>query len=180
MFTLLILIVVLICSSKAVFAANPWPNLSSTKYLEYKATHTMNVYKDKDCTIRGTENPDKAYKAIIEPNDICKIYKITTSYTKVNYPTPNGRRTGYAKTKEVFSTTSPVYSYVTHEDKLTTYDRIGGKKIGYSDPSDYVFVLTSDGNYYSVIYEAKSGNRAYKYGWLKYRGFWFSDPLPPK
>lgn len=173
---LILLIAVLAMNSVAVFAANPWPGLSSSNYCEYTATKKINVYKDKDCTTRGTMNPSKKYNAYIEKGDVCYIYKITSNYTEINYPTSNGRRTGYAKTKEVFAVKDPSMSYAGHDNRLTTYISPGGKEYGYTDPSDSVFVLEHDGKYYSIIYTAKSGKRAYKYAWIKYSGWWWECP----
>lgn len=173
---LVLFIAVLTSNSIMVFAANPWPNLSSSSYCEYTATKKINIYQNKDCTTRGTESPSKRYNAYIEKGDVCYIYKITSKYTRINYPTSNGRRTGYAKTKDVFSVKNPEISYAGHDGKLTTYISPDGKKIGFTEENDAIFVLTHDGKYQSILYTAKNGKRAYKYGWIKYDGWWWVAP----
>lgn len=172
---LILLIAVLAMNSVSVLAANPWPSLSSSNYCEYTATKNINVYKDKECETRGTESPSKKYDAYIEKGDVCFIYKITSKYTKVNYPTSNGRRTGYAKTKDVFAVKNPLLSYAGHDDGFTVYVSPGGKKYGCTYPYDGIYVVEQKDKYYSIIYEAKSGKRGYKFGWIKYSG-WFWEP----
>lgn len=167
---LLVLIIVLVSSSVVVLAANSdyWPALSSSKYAEYQATETIRVYQDKNCKTPGVESPQKAaYNAYISPGDKCYIYTITSEYAKINYPSNRGRLTGYAKTADLFDTCVPWISYATSKKKTTTYKSRGGKSIGYIESGDTVFTLRYIRGYVSVLYTAKSGKRAYKFGWVK-------------
>ena len=65
----------------AAEAATSWPSLSSSKYLEFKATEQISVYRNTSCTTRGTSSPAKSYNAYISKNDVCKIIQITSSCT---------------------------------------------------------------------------------------------------
>ncbi len=62
---------------------------------KYVATAKINVYRYSSCRTRGTCSPAKSYNASISAGDDCYIYKVTSSYVQVNYPTSSGRRTGY-------------------------------------------------------------------------------------
>ncbi|MGN0164473.1 MAG: M23 family metallopeptidase [Candidatus Ornithomonoglobus sp.] len=153
-------------------SAASWPSLSSSAYCEFTAAKQINVYKDTACKTRGTSSPAKAYDAYISKNDVCYIYKITTSYSQVNYPTSSGRRTGYIKTSDLLGEhTSPDKSYKA-TSKVTTYKYKNGETTGYIESGDNVYEISS-GNY-NVMYTAKSGKRAYK---LAYKGSSNSNTL---
>ena len=170
--TLLLFVIVLVSSNAVVFAANTnsyyWPDLSERKYCEYNATEKIEVYKDKSCTTRGTESPSKKYNAYIASGDKVYIYYIHSDWSRVNYPAGSSRRTGYVRTAKLLGTCVPWISYATSQRKTTTYASPGGKSIGYVEPGDTVFTLMYwPRGYVSILYTAKSGNRAYKYGWVK-------------
>lgn len=143
-----------------------WPSLASSSYCEFKAPEQISVYKDAALKTRGTSNPAKAYNAYISKNDICYIYKITTSYIQVNYPTSSGRHTGYIKRSALLSVSSPKEK-VTSKGKATTYVSSGGSSYGYTEKGDTVYACGTSSSYTAILYTAKSGKRSYKYGWVK-------------
>ncbi|MBE7051629.1 MAG: hypothetical protein E7395_03570 [Ruminococcaceae bacterium] len=159
-----------------VFAAAPptvytYPSISSSKYIEFTAQESINVYKDTACKTRGTSSPSKKYNASISKNDVCYIYKITESYIQVNYPTSSGRRTGYIKRGSLFDKTSPTEYIDSSAHKVQVYKT---KEGGYVAKGDKVWkVDPSKGysGYRAVIYEAKSGKRAYKMGYVTLDGW---------
>ncbi len=153
-------------TTESAFAAIGWPGLSSSKYCEYTATKTINVYRDTALKTRGTSSPSKSYSAYISKNDVCRIYKITSSYAQINYPTSNGRRTGYVSTKSLFNGKTAPVEAVTSKGKVTTYVMPGGKTYGNTTKGDKVYVCGTSSGYTAIIYIAKSGSRAYKYGWV--------------
>ncbi len=163
----LIICLTTILSTEAAFAAVSWPSISSSKYCEYTATKTINVYRNTALKTRGTSSPAKSYSAYISKNDVCRIYKITASYTQINYPTSNGRRTGYVSTKTLFNGKTAPVEAVTSKGKVTTYVAPGGKTYGNTVKGDKVYACGTSSGYTAIIYTAKSGKRAYKYGWVK-------------
>ena len=147
------------------FAAVSWPSLSSSSYCEFTAAKQINVYKNTNLSTRGTSSPAKSYNAYISRGDVCRIYKITSSYVQVNYPTSSGNRTGYIKRADLFSVSAPTKSYKASA-KQTTYASSGGASYGYIASGDTVYVCGTSGSYTAVIYTAKSGSRAFKFGWI--------------
>ena len=146
-------------------AAVSWPSLSSSAYCEFTAAKQINVYRDSGLGTRGTSSPAKSYNAYISKGDVCKIYKITSSYIQVSYPTSSGNRTGYIKRSDVFGVSAPGRSYKASA-KQTTYVTAGGASYGYIASGDTVYECGSSSGYTCVIYTAKSGSRAYKMGWI--------------
>lgn len=146
-------------------AAASWPGLSSSAYCEFTATKTIPVYRNTSCTTRGTSSPASSYNAYIAAKDVCKMYKITSSYIQVSYPTSSGYKTGYIKRSALFSESAPSSTY-TAASKQTTYVSAGGATYGYVASGDKVYVCGTSGSYKQVIYTAKSGSRAYKLGWI--------------
>ncbi len=158
----LILTLVLLISTilSVTVSAAGYPSLSASAYCEFTAAKQINVWKNTGCTTRGTSSPSSAYNAYISKNDVCYIYKITSSYAQVNYPTSSGRKTGYIKTKDLLgSNTSPSSSF-TASSKVTTLKYKNGVTSGYYESGDKVYKIS--GTNYNVIYTAKSGKRAYK------------------
>lgn len=147
-------------------AAASWPSLSSSKYCEFTAASSINVYRDTSCTVRGTSSPAKSYNAYISKNDVCRILKITSSYVELQYPTSSGYRTGYIKRSALLGVSAPTAS-VTSQGKVTTYTTAGGKSYGYVAKGDTVYACGQSGQYTAVIYQAKSGSRAYKLAYVK-------------
>ncbi|MGN0164472.1 MAG: CHAP domain-containing protein [Candidatus Ornithomonoglobus sp.] len=164
---ILTMVTVLSFTSVVSVSAASWPSLSSSAYCEFTAAKQINVYKDTACKTRGTSSPAKAYDAYISKNDVCYIYKITTSYAQVNYPTSSGRRTGYIKRSDLIGVSSPTEK-ITSKSKAATYVSPKGASYGYIEKGDNVYTCgtSSASDYTAVIYTAKSGNRAYKYGWV--------------
>lgn len=160
--TLSLMLVSLFCIS---VSAASFPSLSASAYCEFKASKQINVYKDTALKTRGTSSPSKKYNASISKNDVCYIYKITSSYIQVNYPTSSGRKTGYIKRSDLIGVASPT-EQVTSNGKATTYVSAGGTSYGNTAKNDKVFACGTSGGYTAVIYTAKSGKRAYKFGWV--------------
>lgn len=147
------------------YATVNYPVLSSSEYCEFTAAKKMTVYTDAKLKTSGTSKPYKKYGAYISKNDKCYIYKITSSYAQINYPTASGRKTGYISTSALFGQNMTPDIKFTANNKVTTYTYNGGKEYGYYETGDSVYKLSSAD--YSVIYTAKSGNRAYKLAYVK-------------
>lgn len=148
----------------AVSAAS-YPSLSASSYCEFTAAKKMTVYVDSNFSKPGTSNPYKKYDAYIAKNDVCYIYKITSSYAHVNYPTSSGRKTGYIKTKDLLGDTINPKNSFNAKNKVTTLKYKNGATTGYYEPGDTVYNIS--GVNYNVIYTAKSGKRAYKLAYIK-------------
>ena len=146
-------------------AAESWPSVSKSSYIEFKAESKINVYKDSSLSKRGTCSPSKSYNASISKNDVCYIYDINSSYLLVNYPTSSERRTGFIRRSDVTSASAPS-SRKTSSGKAYTYPYPGASSWGYIENKDLVFRLTESGKYTHIIYTAKSGNRSYKMGYI--------------
>lgn len=149
----------------AAEAASSWPTLSSSKYCEFKATSQISVYRNSACTTRGTSSPAKSYNAYISKNDVCKILKITSSYIQLQYPTSSGYKTGYIKRNALFSVSAPS-TVVTSQGRANVYAGPGYTSYGTIVKGDKVYVCGTSGSYTRVIYEAKSGSRAWKMGYV--------------
>lgn len=166
----LLAVMMVMTFGSAALAAGSWPSLSSSKYCEFVAERDINVYRDSDCSTRGTSSPEKSYNASISEDDTCRALKITSSYVKVQYPTSSGYRTGYIKRSALFNTSSPT-DVVTSKGQVKTYTAPGGSSYGSVYKGDTVYVCGTSGSYTAVIYEAKSGDRAYKLGYVKTSSF---------
>lgn len=151
--------------SSTASAAAQWPALSSSAYCEFTSSKTIYVYRNTKCTTRGTSSPARSYNSYIETNDVCRIMTITSSYIQTQFPTSSGYKTGYIKRSDLFGVSSPTDSF-TSKARVTTYKKPGGASYGYIASGDRVYVCGTSGNYYAIIYQAKSGNRAYKLGYI--------------
>ncbi len=168
------LILTLVLMLSAIFSINvinvsaaSWPNnISSSNYIEFRAQEKINVYKDKKCKTPGTISPEKKYDAYIAKGDDCYIYEITSSYIKVNYPTSSGRRTGYIKTEALFDEATPVEYISSAKAKVSVYKSTNGSCIAKGDKVWLVNPKKGYSGYRAVIYEAESGKRAYKMGYI--------------
>ena len=150
----------------SVSAAESWPSLSKSSYCEFIAEKKINVYCDSACKTSGTSSPKKAYNAYIAQNDVCKIYKITSSYVYLAYPTSSGYKCGYIKRSALFNVSAPSES-VKSKGKVTTYKSAStSSEYGYVAKGDKVYKVGTSGNYTRIIYQAASGNRAYKLGYV--------------
>lgn len=150
--------------------AAAWPSLSSSAYCEFKATKQINVYKNTGCTTRGTSSPAKSYNAYISKNDVCRIYGITSSYITVSYPTSSGNRTGYIKRSDLIKVSAPTAPF-TSKGKTTTYAGAGGASYGSTAKGDQIYACGTSSGYTAIIYTAKSGSRAFKFGWVTTNAF---------
>ncbi len=165
--TLLVLVMMLsTLFSVNIFAAS-YPSISSGKYIEFKAQQNINVYKDTACKTRGTSSPSKKYNASISSGDTCYIYKIEKNYIQVNYPTSSGRGTGYIKRTSLFDKTAPVNYIASSKAKVTVHKSSSGSCIAKGDKVWVVDTKKEFSGYEAVIYEAESGKRAYKMGYIK-------------
>lgn len=150
----------------SVSAAVSWPSLSKSSYCEFTAEKKISVYRDSKFNTRGTSSPAASYDAYIAKNDICKIYKITSSYVYLAYPTSSGYKCGYIKRSALFNVSAPSES-VTSKGKVTTYKSAStSSEYGYVAKGDKVYKVGTNGNYTRVIYQAASGSRAYKLGYV--------------
>lgn len=147
-------------------AAVSWPSLSKSAYCEFTAEKKISVYQDMDCEIRGTSSPKAAYDAYIAKKDVCRIYKITSSYVYLAYPTSSGYKYGYIKRSTLFNVSAPSES-VKSKGKVTTYKAANtSSEYGYVAKGDKVYKVGTSGNYIRIIYQAASGNRAYKLAYV--------------
>lgn len=164
---LLAIVTVVVCvGSFSASAATSWPSLSQSNYCEFTAAKTIPVYRNSSCSTRGTTSPAKSYNAYIDPGDVCRIYSISSSSVLLAYPTSSGMRTGYVKRSAIFSVSAPTEKS-TAKGTVYTYTTAGGKSYGYVERNDSVWCCSStSGSYTAVIYTARSGNRAYKYGFV--------------
>lgn len=147
-------------------SAASYPSISSSKYIEFKAQNNINVYKDSSCKTRGTSSPSKKYNASIAKNDVCYIYKIATSYIQVNYPSSSGRSTGYIKRSDLFDKTAPEEYISSAKASVAVHKANGSSSIATGDKVWRVDPKAGYSGYRAVIYEAKSGKRAYKMGYI--------------
>lgn len=161
----------------SMFAAIPlnasaasWPSTSSSAYCEFTAPQSINVYRNSSLTTRGTASPAKSYNAYIDRGDVCKIYSVTGSYVYLAYPTSSGYKCGYIRTRDLFRSTSPTDSFVSRA-RATTYKYAGSSSYGYVDVNDRVYATGTNGNYVQVIYEARSGSRRFKLGYVSSSDF---------
>lgn len=161
----LFLVVLTLCSVIAIptFAASTWPSFSADGYCEYVSPGKISVYRDSSLKTPGTCSPSKSYNAYVAKNDKVYILEVTESYTKLSYPTSNGRRIGYVKTSTLFGVTVPIET-VTCRNKVTTYtgastaNRSGSTAVG-----DTVVKLGSTkSGFVLIMYTATSGSRAMK------------------
>jgi len=147
-------------------AATAFPSLGTSAYCEYVAPKKMNVYKDSKLKTRGTCSPSKSYNSYVDKNDVLYLYELTSSYAKVSFPTSNGRREGFVARSDLNIASAP--SNVSKATgKATTYVSPGGKSYGYFESGDQVYAVGTSGSYTATIYEAKSGKRRWKLGWVK-------------
>lgn len=146
-------------------SAASFPSLSSSAYCEFVAPNQINVYQDTSLKTRGTSSPSKKYNAYISIYDTCYIYKATSTYLQVSYPTSSGRKTGYIRRSDLIGVSSPT-EQVTSKGKATTYATAGGRSYGNTAKNDKVYACGTLSGYTAVIYTAKSGKRAFKFGWV--------------
>lgn len=165
-FFLIMLLVCLVCMVPNPAEADSWPSLSSSKYCEFVAAKPFNAYRDSALKTRGTASPAKSYGAAVYEGDVCRIYEITSSYVKLGYPTSSGYKTAYVSRSNVLPASS-VQATTKAGAEVTVYSTPGGSKYGYTEVGDAVYKVGTSGDYTAIIYTAKSGSRAYKFGYVK-------------
>ena len=157
-----------------VSAAVSLPSLSGTGYLEVVARTNIAVYRNSSLTVRGTYSPYKTYNASISRNDVVYVYRMTGGISKacvISYPTAYGRRYGYCDvTKLLFRDCCD--RQITSKGSCTVYkNNTGGVRYGSISKDDTVWVIGRADDMLFVIYTARSGNRAYKAGWVSRNTF---------
>ena len=177
-FTCLVLVVILAMSTITSLAASAasysWPDLSPSSYASYVApANTSSLYQDAQMTIRGTANPQKSYQSSISRGDELMLMGFTENKNGiiVSYPVGQGRRTAYVPTKTLLGVNQPVEVFNAKASvpvyKITTTV----SKWGSIAVNDQLFrggSVTFDGvKYVLFVYEAISGNRGWKIGFLK-------------
>ena len=162
MLALLMLVSAIPMMSLTAFAASTWPNFSSSGYCEMVSPGKITVYRDTGLTTPGTCTPARSYAAAVYKNDKVYIMEVTSNYTKLSYPTSNGRRIGYVKTSTLFGVKNPTET-ITSRCKVTTY--VGAStstKSGSIAVGDTVVKLGTTTEFVLVMYTAKSGSRSMK------------------
>lgn len=149
------------------FAAAPWPTLSASRYCEMISPGQIPVYRYPSLTTRGTASPARSYNSYVSKNDKIYIYEITDDYTKLSLPTSSGRKIGYVKTSTLLGVSTPT-EVVTSRAKITTYQYAStSTPYGFIAANDTVYKLgTTKSGYVLVLYNAASGSRAYKAGFI--------------
>jgi hypothetical protein len=175
--TLLVLCLVTLFSCVTAYASSGWypnsyPSLSKNNYCEFISHKKVLVYRNTGCTTPGTCSPAESYSAYIAKGDKCYIYRITSSYIQINYPSRSGRSTGYVKRSDLSDIlpTIPCYAFISN-GKANTYKNARGEVYGYTEKNDTVYCceeyLCCCPLWLPIMYTAKSGNRGYKLGWVK-------------
>lgn len=143
------------------FAATAWPGLSESRRCEMIAPGQIPVYRNSSLTTRGTCSPARSYNSYLSKNDKIYILEITNSYAKVNFPTSQGRKTGYVKTSTLLGVSAPS-QMVKSKAKVTTY-RFASRSntYGYVAVNDSVYKLgTTSSGYVLVMYNVSGGYKA--------------------
>ena len=164
--TLAMLFTIIPLGAASAYAATiSFPSLSTSAYCEFVASKTIPVYRDSAFATRGTSSPALSYDAEIWSDDTCRILKITDAYVQLQYPTSSGLRTGYIKRGAIIGVSAPS-DKVTAKGQATTNTKAANAYYGYTEKGDTVYKLGTSGNYTQIIYEAKSGSRAYKLAYV--------------
>ena len=146
-------------------AAISFPTISPTCYIETKAEVSMPVYQNEKMTVRGTSSPSKRYNAVIDQWDTVRIIKICgNSAVLVEYPTSSGWRRGYCAFSSFFNY-KPSKTF-TATTGATVYAAPYGSSYGTIVKGDVVYRAGESNGHILVIYQAKSGNRGYKLGYI--------------
>lgn len=162
--------ILVVMSMTAIFAATAsaapsWPSVSASSYCEFTANKTIYAYRNSSCTTRGTASPAKSYNAYIASGDVCRIIEFNGSWIKLQYPTSSGYKTAFIRRSDLLGVSAPSDSVISN-GKVTTYKSAGGGSYGYVAKGDRVFACGTSGSFTAVIYEARSGSRAYKLGYV--------------
>ena len=168
-----LLVLAILISGFAVFFTVPvsaasvsFPTISQTCYIETKAEVSMPVYQNEKMTVRGTCSPSKRYNAVIDQWDTVKIIKICgTSAVLLEYQTPSGWRRGYCSFSNFFNY-KPSEKF-TAKASATVYTAPYGSSYGTIAKGDDVYRVGESNGHVLVIYQAKSGKRGYKLGYIQ-------------
>ena len=152
----------------AFAASSPsFPSLSTSAYATGYCRSTANdtyVYTSSALSTRGTSSPYKAYAATIYASDEVYFYSINTTWAYISYPVGSGRSYGYIRTKDCMD--ANYGESFTSKSEVTTYTRPNGGSYGKIYVGDSIIAVASVSGYYQVFYTAKSGNRAWKIGYV--------------
>jgi len=161
------------------YASAAMPDIGSSALLEFKAFGTIPVFNSADCSVRGCAAPQKkSYAACISAGDVCRISRISGGSVYVTYPTGSGSRSGYARIRDVFLADAPSGTF-TAAAGCTVYSDTAGHSYGSVAPGDTVWVLGTSGSGTMVIYDAVSGSRRYKAGFVDAADLSRICPAPP-
>ena len=169
-----LLVLATLISGFAVFFTVPvsaasvsFPTISPTCYIETKAEVSMPVYQNEKMTVRGTSSPSKRYNAVIDQWDTVRIIKICgNSAVLVEYPTSSGWRRGYCAFSNFFNYKQPSETF-TATAGATIYTAPYGSSYGTIVKGDTVYRVGESNGHVLVIYQAKSGERGYKLGYIQ-------------
>ena len=163
----LVLVTLMSTFAVAASATTNYPSFSTSSYCEFTANKTIYAYKNSSLTQRGTYSPSKSYNAYISSGDVCRIYKITSTYIQLAYPTSSGYKSAYVKRNDVLSSSVAVDYVASSASKVTTYKYANtNASYGYISAGDRVYKVGTGGSYTHVMYPAKSGSRAYKLAYI--------------
>lgn len=165
MIVFMMLMTIVIGSGKETRAACSYPSVSTNSYLEMIAFQKVNVYTTSSLSTPGTASPKKSYSAYISTGDIIYVYKITSSYCYVSYPTSSGRKLAYCKTSSLLGL-SQAHKCFTSQASCTVYRSSTGSSYGTITQNDTVYTTKSENNRGFIIFSAISGKRAWKAGWI--------------
>lgn len=160
-FTLCLIIVGTLFPETKASAATPF---SETNYVEFIADKDIPVYVNATCSVRGTFSPSRQYNRTISKNDVCKVFRFTTTSITIAYPTSQGERIGFIRTSDLLFSAN--VKTVSTKIKATTYKSINGAAYGTTTVGDNVFQCGSKNGWTQIIYSAKSGNRGWKLAYI--------------
>ena len=147
-------------------ASASFPAINNKNYIETKAEVGMPVFLNEALTIRGTKAPWRWYNAWIDAGDIVRIIGICNSKAIIlQYPTASGWRTGYASFANFFNY-SPSEKFVATVNATVRAVPYDGAAYGTITSGDTVYRVGESNGHVLVIYQAKSGNRGYKLGYI--------------
>lgn len=163
----LVLVTLMSTFAVAASAATNYPSFSTSSYCEFTANKTIYAYRNSSLTQRGTYSPSKSYNAYISSGDVCRIYKITSRYIQLAYPTSSGYKSAYVRRSDILASSAAVDYVPSSASKVTTYKYANtNSSYGYISAGDRVYKVGTNGNYTHVVYPAKSGSRAYKLAYV--------------
>ena len=147
-------------------ASASFPAINNKNYIETKAEVGMPVFLNEALTIRGTKAPWRWYNAWIDAGDTVRIIGICNSKAIIlQYPTASGWRTGYASFANFFNY-SPSEKFVATVNATVRAVPYDGAAYGTITSGDTVYRVGESNGHVLVIYQAKSGNRGYKLGYI--------------